>query len=614
MKATLNAREVTFEDGDTILEVARREGVFIPTLCEFAALHHRPGTCRMCLVQKQNLHGETRWVTACDTRLESGDVIETRTAEVRERQRLQAELLFMDHCETCSACARHGNCELQTVAQQVGLDTGRMSGVLNTRSGVDRSETGLVFTSDKCIRCLRCQEVCRVLHGIGAITLENVGLDAHIGFDSGAWIDSDRCIQCGQCGLVCPTGALAVKNEVDAVMDALADPQVVTVFQFAPAARIAVSELVGAVPGSNLQGQMVSALKRLGADYVMDTRWAADVTIMEEGTELLERLQAEKAHGDWVHPQTMFTSCCPGWVNHVEKSAPDMTVHLSSTRSPQQIFGALAKTYLPKTLGIDPKRIRQIAIMPCTAKKGEAGKHALQRESNVRDVDVVITVQEFVDLLRRSGIDLLSEPEVPFDQMLMTQTSGAGQLFASTGGVMEAAVRTVAAKTGGPQLGRLPLTPVRGLANTKEAQIETETLGTIRVAVVYGIRSADKMIELVREGRSPYHFVEVMACPGGCIGGGGTARGAAWLKRLATRQATVYQVDKTLAIKSAHENPDVQTLYETFLGEPTHGLAHELLHCTYENRHVDHTPPTAAMLDAAVTLTNHHLRKINRQD
>lgn len=600
---TLNGRVVSFTEGETLLMVARREGVFVPTLCEFAALNHRPGTCRMCLVEMTTSEGK-RLVSACDTRALEGCHVDTRSPKVRSHQKLQAELLFMDHCETCSACPRHGACELQQVALQVGLDVGHLSGTLTAREGTDWSATGLTFIQDKCIRCVRCVEVCRQLHGIGAITFEGTGTEAQIGFDGGLWGDSNRCIQCGQCALVCPTGALSVKDQCEQALDWLDDPTVTTVVQFAPATRIAISEMVGAPAGTNLEGQLVAALKRLGADYVMDTRWAADVTIMEEGTELLTRLREAKAKGALTHPDTMFTSCCPGWVNHMEKTHPDLLEHLSSTRSPQQIFGALAKTYLPQKLGLNPKAIRHLSIMPCTAKKGESARENL-KHGGERDVDLVLTVQELHRLLERRGIDLLQLAPEPFDQHLMTQTSGAGQLFASTGGVMEAAVRTVSAQTGGPRFGHLPLTPVRGLENTKEASIETEEFGTLRVAVVYGIRSAEKMLDLVKRGESPYHFVEVMACPGGCIGGGGTARGAGWLRTLAQRQAKVYALDEANAIKGAHENPDVQALYQDFLGAPNGHLAHELLHCEYASAQPETPTPSFSDIDRRVRLTKH---------
>lgn len=599
--ARINGQTVEVREGDTILEAARRAGVRIPTLCEFAALHHRPGTCRMCLTEIEKHDGSTDIVTACDTLIAPGDVVRTRSHRVRRMQKLQAELLFADHCETCAACARHGRCELQSVARDVGLDVTTLTGTLVHRPPVvDRSAPGLTFTADKCIRCLRCIEACRQVQGLGVITLNETGTGATVGFPNGRWADADTCLQCGQCALVCPTGALAVRDQTETAWDWFENPDITTVVQFAPAVRIAVAECVGAAPGTNLEGQVIAALKALGADYVMDTRWSADVTIMEEGTELIGRLEAQAAAGTLSTPDTMFTSCCPGWINHVEKNAPDMIPHLSTTRSPQGIFSALAGTWLARTFGIDRKTLRTISIMPCTAKKDEAAREQLARDGHP-DTDLVLTVQEFVSMLERTGLDLKTLPPARFDSPFMSESSGAAQLFATTGGVMEAALRTVAALTDGPALKTLAFTPVRGLDTLKEASIETR-FGTLRVAVVYGMRAADSVIELVRKGESPYHFVEVMACPGGCIGGGGTMRGRTWTHTLPERQAGVYTADATAPIRASHDNPDVRRLYDEFLGHPGSPLAHELLHCGYR-AHDKHAPkPTYESIDAEVKL------------
>lgn len=595
MQAYLDNAPVTFSEGETILEVARREGTFIPTLCEFAALAHRPGTCRMCLVEVEAADGTYHAVTACDTRMTEGLRVRTRSTRIRDMRKLQAELLFADHCETCSECSRHGACELQDVARTVGLDVSRLTGRFVARSGVDRSAPALQFTPDKCIRCLRCLEVCRHVHGVGAITLNRFGTESAIGFGDVPWGESDRCIQCGQCSLVCPTGAIAVKDQGERALELFEDPNVTTVVQMAPAVRFTLGEAMGLDHVENLEGFIVAALKKLGADYVCDTRWSADVTILEEGTELIERLERQKREGRLDHPDTMFTSCCPGWVNHMEKSAPELLEHISSTRSPQGIFGALAKTWLPKTMGIDSRRVRVISIMPCTAKKDEAQRPALARDG-IPDTDLVLTVRETADLLRRNGLTPDTLKPVPFDSPFMTEATGAAQLFATTGGVMEAALRTVSALTGGPDIGHLAFKPVRGLENAKEASIETKEFGTLRVAVVYGIREADKLLNLVRHGESPYHFVEVMACPGGCIGGGGTSRGAKWRLTLPERQQAVYEEDAAMAIKSPHENPEVERLYRDYLGTPGSRLAHDLLHTHYGNRRKPAHPPVYRQL------------------
>ena len=363
------------------------------------------------------------------------------------------------------------------------------------------------------------------------------------------------------------------------------------------------AEGIGLPAGINLEGQVIAALKALGADYVMDTRWGADVTIMEEGTEFLERLEAQMKAGTLAHPTTMFTSCCPGWVTHVEKNAPDMIPYLSSTRSPQAIFGALSKTWLPKVLNIEPTSLRTISIMPCTAKKGEASRAQLARDGRP-DTDLVLTIQEFLTLLERTGIDLKSLMPATFDSPLMSEASGAAQLFATTGGVMEAALRTVTALTGGPALAKVAFEPVRGLETLKEATIDTTTFGPLRVAVVYGMRTMTKVIDMVRAGTCPYHFVEVMACPGGCIGGGGTVRGRTWGQTLEARQSGVYATDNAMPIRASHENPDVIKLYREYLGKPGSALAHDLLHCGYEPHQKHAETPTYESIEANVELAN----------
>lgn len=583
--AFINSREVAIHPNDTILVAARRAGIFIPTLCEFAALSHTPGTCRVCLVEIEREDGGRDIVTSCDTRIEPGMRIRTRTGEVRRRQRRQVELLFADHDENCSSCMRHGKCELQETALLVGLDGSHMSGRLLAPRHEDVSAVAMRYDGRKCIRCMRCIEVCRRVQGpaVSALTLESTGTNAQIGFRGAAnWGASDVCIQCGQCSLVCPTGAISVVDQCCDVFDMIDDDSLVTVFQIAPAVRVAIAEEFGLPPGSNVEGRIVTALKRIGADYVMDTLWSADMTIMEEGTEMLANFKAAKLAGTLDKPFTYFTSCCPGWINYVEKIAPDMIPHVSTTRSPQSIFSALAKTWMAKTAGIDPKSIRVISVMPCTAKKDEAQRPLLARENGRQDTDVVLTVREFARLIRRTGLNLAELPDSPYDSPRMSLSSGAAMLFATTGGVMEAAVRTMNAIMNGDKAPMPPFTPVRGGAAIKEATVHLGELGDIRVAVVHEGVNAAKIIDMVRNGTCPYHFVEVMACPQGCIGGGGTPRGRnIWCQNLEARQEGVYEIDANRPIHASHENPEVTRCYEEFLGEPGSHLAHELLHCTY---------------------------------
>ena len=574
MLATINLQPVEFTEGETILEVARRTGTFIPTLCEFAALNHRPGTCRMCLVEVTRADGTSRVVTACETRLVEGDAVDTYSHKVRRMQKLQAELLFSDHCETCSGCARHGACELQKVARVVGLDVTRLSGRLATRPvETDASANGLVFTPDKCIRCLRCIEACRQVQGIGVIKLDHTGTNAAVSF-GGPWGESETCIQCGQCALVCPTGALAVKDQTDCALDWFDDPAVTTVVQFAPAVRVTIGESIGARPGENLQGRIVDALRKIGADCVMDTRWSADVTIMEEGTELLERLLRQKEEGTLHgHPDTMFTSCCPGWINHIEKNCPDMIPHISSTRSPQAIFGALAKTWLPKTLGIPAERIRSISIMPCTAKKMEAARPEFIHDGRP-DVDLVLTTHEVIDMMQETGIQLneleLESPDLPFGL-----GSGAAVIYGTTGGVAEAVVRHCLPDKSKNALREISILGLRGDAPIKET---TVTIGDteLKLAVVNGLANARKLLKKIDEGEAFYHLIEVMSCQGGCVGGAGQPYGLKATKE--KRGDGLHQSDNAAMFKRAERNPIVVRMMAEY-GEER---CHELLHVSYE--------------------------------
>lgn len=590
--AWFNGQKIAIEEGETILKAARRAGVFIPTLCAFMPLNHTPGTCRMCLVEVfDNGSEEGRVVTACTTPVKPGQRIFTRNERVRKMQQLQMQLLFADHDQDCKSCSRHGNCELQDVALFIGMPHTLATQSYITPRPFDDSSAGIVRDVNKCIRCGRCVEVCRQVQGIGALTIDGFGTDSGVALTGAKrWVDSTKCVQCGQCTLVCPTGALSEKDETDRVLNMIDDPDTVTIFTMAPAVRVTLGEEFGLTPGDNVEGLIVDGLKKIGADYVMDTNFAADVVIMEEGTELLQRIKARKAGEDVALP--MFTSCCPGWINYVEKHIPEAMEYLSTTRSPQAVFGALAKAYLPQKLGVARENLRVISIMPCTAKKGEAKRPTLEREEG-HDVDAVLTVRELSRLLRRCGMHLKYCEPRPYDSDLFSAYSGAGAIFGTTGGVMEAAIRTAYALThNGESLAPIVFNEVRGLDGVKGAVVDLGELGQLRIAVVHGLARTQELIDEMASGNCMYDFVEVMACPGGCIAGGGTPRKKNNYHSFAQdRQAALYKIDAHSTIRESHKNPQITEIYSDFLGEPGSHLAHELLHCEYRSKKSEKNPP-----------------------
>ena len=578
MNASINGRDYTFEPGETILQVARRNGIFIPTLCHYQPLDHKPGTCRVCLAEVTDRYGRTDVVTTCNTPMEEGMRVNTRSARVRDMQRLQVELIFADHDQDCAACARHGDCELQDLAEYVGLSSNRFVTGAGRERPLDDTMHGMVRDMTKCIRCLRCVEVCRKVQGVAALTVDGTGSGTHIGVGMAPSQNTSACIQCGQCTLVCPTGALSERDENDEVLDYLANPELTTVFAFAPSVRVVMGEAFGMTPGENVEGRIVAALRRLGADIVIDTDFAADVVIMEEGTELLGRLR-----NDGKLP--MFTSCCPGWINYAEKHCPDVLPYLSTTRSPQAVSGSLIKTYLAEKSGLTPRNIRTVSIMPCTAKKDEAARPQLHVHG-APDTDVVLTVRELSRLFRRCGIDLAAMEPEPFDNPYMSDSTGAAVIFGATGGVMEAAVRTVYAVLNHKELPGVDVTPVRGVEGLREAEVNLgEGNGTIKVAVVHGLANARKLAEQAVAGNSPYTFIEVMACPGGCVDGGGTCRVKKdYHPHAHERRDGLFAIDRNMPRRQSHNNPQVIKLYEDFLGEPNSHKAHELLHTHYTDR------------------------------
>jgi ferredoxin hydrogenase gamma subunit len=582
VKAIINGRTVDFAGDITILEAARADGQFIPTLCELADIGHTPGTCRMCIVEVQSEgQDKAQLLTACDTPLEEGMVIKTRTPHVRQHQRLQMELLLADHNQDCASCVRHGDCELQDTAQFVGLQNTRFSDP-EFFSGrcVDRTSPAVQRDMTKCVRCQRCLAVCRDVQGTDVLVFNNKGVRAEIGVrDSISMVDS-TCISCGQCTLVCPVGALAEKDDTERVIDYFYDPDIFTVVQIAPATRVALGEEFNMDYGANVEGKMITAFEQLGADVVLDTNFTADLVIMEEGSELLQRIN----EGGKL---PMFTSCSPGWVNWLEKNHPEMIDNLSSVKSPQQCFGSLAKTYLAEKMGVDPQKMRVISVMPCTAKKEEAARPEFQTNGRP-DVDVVLTTRECARVLKREGIWLPGLADGQYNNEWMGQYSGAAEIFGTTGGVMEAAIRTVHYVMTGKELQGIAYLPIRGYDNMREAEVDLGDKGKVKVGVAHGLAAAKKMVEMVASGEADYQFIEFMGCPGGCMGGGGQPR---IKKNYQTfwheRQKAIYQIDEKAVIRQSHNNPCIKMIYDDFLGEPLGHKSHELLHTTYRDRKVD---------------------------
>lgn len=575
----INGKQVQFDEGKTILAVARENGHFIPTLCKMRELNHTPATCRVCLAEIRRNGSETpKTVTSCNTPMEEGLHVFTRTPMVREKQRLQVELLLADHDQDCAACVRHGDCELQDVAQFVGLTQTRFGNpeffAHRTR---DTSSPSVVRDMTKCIRCFRCVTVCRDVQGADVLVVKEKGLNTEIGMRDAASLWGSACVSCGQCILVCPVGALAERQDAEPVVDYLYDPEIFTVFQFAPAVRVALGEEFGLAPGTNVEGEIITALRKLGADAVLDTNFTADLVIMEEGTELLSRI---KNNGTLP----MFTSCSPGWITFMEKNFPDMLDHLSTTKSPQQCFGAVAKSYLAEKMNVDPKKMRVVSIMPCTAKKGEAARSEFARDGRA-DVDVVLTTREFARLLKREGIHLPALEKGAFDNPWMGEYSGAAEIFGSTGGVMEAALRSVYYMLSGKELEQIELHAVRGLDAVRTAAVEIPGFGTVEVAVANGLKAARAIVEKIKNGEANFHFVEVMTCPGGCMCGGGQPKEKkAYHSSKQARQQAVYAIDSTATIRQSHNNPLIKKLYDDYLGAPNSHRSHNLLHTTYKDR------------------------------
>lgn len=580
VKLTIDGKPVEVESGTTILEAAKRVGVDIPTLCYLEDINVM-GACRVCVVE---VKGAKTLQAACVTPVAEGMEVYTNTPRARNARKINVELLLSNHPYECPTCVRNLNCELQAVAEKLGIRRVRFEGE-KLEWTPDDSAHAIVRDPNKCIMCRRCASVCEKVQGVKAIGPQERGFGVFIAPAFADRMADSPCVQCGQCTLVCPVGALYEKDSTEEVWAALNDPSKFVVVQTAPATRVSVGEVFGMPPGSIITGKMVAALRRLGFDKVFDTDFTADLTIVEEGSELIQRLTK-----GGVLP--MITSCSPGWIKFIETFYPDMLPNLSTCKSPQQMFGALAKTYYAEKEGIDPKDMFVVSIMPCTAKKFEA-KRPEMTSSGYPDVDAVLTTRELGRMLKQAGINWDALPEEDYDAPLGIST-GAAAIFGATGGVMEAALRTAYELVTAKELLELNFTSVRGMEGVKEAEVDVDGV-KVKVAVAHTLGNARKVLDAVRAGKADYHFIEVMACPGGCIGGGGQPIPTTTEIRKKRIEA-IYTVDERMAIRKSHENPVIKQLYAEFLGQPLGHKSHELLHTHYVPRakYLGMKPPVVA--------------------
>lgn len=582
---TINNKKVTVEEGVTIFEAAKQNNILIPHFCYLENVH-QIGSCRICVVE---VEGAKTLQASCMVEARDGMVVRTNTEKVKKARKVLYELMLSDHRKDCLSCARNQNCELQKLGELIQINDFRFEGE-RSKAVVDELSPSITRDMSKCILCRRCVTVCNQIQGVGVLNAQRRGFKTVIGPPEDLPLNSVNCAFCGQCTTVCPVGALQEKDSTQAVWKALFDPAKRVVIQTAPAIRAALGEEFGYPPGTLVTGKMATALRDMGFDDIFDTNFAADLTIIEEGNELLQRIKAAFSGQPATLP--MITSCSPGWIKYIEHSFPEELDHLSTCKSPHTMLGALVKSYYATKIGVDPQNIFAVSVMPCTAKKFEITRPEMQ-SNGVPNVDAVITTRELARMIKDAGIDFQALEDGKFDNPLGLST-GAADIFGVTGGVMEAALRTVYELITGRELpfDKLHVTPIVGLSQVKTAEVTIESPlpayqflngVTIKVAVTSGLAGAKKLMAEVASGKSPYHFIEVMGCPGGCISGGGQPRPTNNIIRQKRLEA-IYKEDEGKELRKSHQNPFVAKLYEEFLKEPLGHHSHELLHTHYTKR------------------------------